>query len=127
MRGVLISHLVVFDAYLLGKEVSIIVSCCPFENRWFPRPKDGESMRMYSLFDRKMKEFGAVVLGSNDEVTKRALREGAPQMRGTLKEYPEDFDLYFLGEFEPETGVIVPASPPLVVENVAIILEKGGD
>lgn len=82
-------------------------------------------MRVYSLFDRKAKEYMALVVGTNDELVIRGLQESfsTPQANTVFK-YPQDFDLMRLGEFDPETGVISPEVPARLVVNVAEILYK---
>lgn len=62
-------------------------------------------MRIYALYDRKVQEYGQLVLGTNDEAVKRALRDGLPAS-STQAKYPHDFDLKCLGEFDPNTGEI---------------------
>lgn len=80
----------------------------------------GADMRIYSLLDTKLKEFGGLVLGANDEIVKRALREGVP-VGSSLEKYPEDFNLYVVGDFDATTGVLSPIQPQLV-DNVKVIL-----
>lgn len=78
------------------------------------------SMRIYSLFDRKLREYGQLVMMNNDEAVKRALAESLPQSQGTtLAKYPEDFDLMYLGEIDVTTGVIERSMVPVLVINVA--------
>lgn len=80
-------------------------------------------MRIYSLLDRKMREYGALVLGTNDETVVRALRESVAQNgNSTMGKYPEDYDLMCVGEFDPIGGEVVGRSPVLVV-NVAELVE----
>lgn len=84
-------------------------------------------MNIYSLMDLKLKEFGQLVLANNHEAVKRALRDGVPGSRSTIEKYPEDFNLYLLGAFDPETGRLVAEEVPVLVDNVAVILPpKGG-
>lgn len=78
-------------------------------------------MRIYSLYDRKLKEYGSLVLQNNDEAVKRMCKDALENARADqspLKKYPEDFDLMWLGEFDPEVGVIT-GTVPLFVCNVA--------
>lgn len=72
-------------------------------------------MRVYSLFDRKMKEYGSLVLGSNDASTVRALKEMLMGSQSTVSKYPGDYDLMCLGDFDVENGDIVGETPRLVV------------
>lgn len=80
-------------------------------------------MQVYSLFDRKLREYGGLVLSQNDGTVKRALHEGVPP-NSTLGKYPEDYDLMLLGEFDPETGVLR-AGQIMLVDNVRDILRGG--
>lgn len=70
-------------------------------------------MRLYTLFDRKMKEYGNLVMAQNDETVFRALREGIPA-GSTPGKYPEDFDLFYVGNYDVETGVLGSEFPSLV-------------
>lgn len=80
-------------------------------------------MQVYSLFDRKLREYGGLVLMPNDASCKRALHEGLSS-NSTVGKYPEDYDLMLLGEFDPLSGVIKPGVIVLV-DNVADILRRG--
>lgn len=84
-------------------------------------------MRIYSLLDLKVREYGALVLGSTDEAIKRAVRDGIPGSNSTISKYPGDFNLMYLGEFDDETGVIVPVAVPLLVENVGVLIPSKED
>lgn len=74
-------------------------------------------MRVYTLYDRKVKEYGNLVLGPNDASVMRALKDG---VRGdtTMGKYPEDFDLVSVGEFDPETGALEGFTRVDVIINV---------
>lgn len=76
-------------------------------------------IRMYSLFDRKMREFGAVVLAPTDEACKRALVEGFRGARNsTMALYPEDFDLHCVGTFDELTGKVTAADDPTFLSTL---------
>lgn len=51
---------------------------------------------------------GAAIRGFGDEV-RRPHSENSPN---NLNQHPEDFDLYFLGEYEDETGSFEPLERP---------------
>lgn len=85
--------------------------------------KREKAMQIYSLFDRKVREFGPLVTTNNDESALRAIRDGVPGSGGTIAKYPEDFDLMLLGAFDADTGQIVPESVPLLVANVGDVLK----
>jgi len=80
-------------------------------------------MRVYSIFDRKLKEYGQLVTQRNDEAVRRSLVDGVRGSGSTLEKHPQDFDIMVLGEFDPETGVLITMTPQLVA-NVGDVLES---
>lgn len=74
-------------------------------------------MKMYSIFDRAAHMFGSVIVQNNDDLCKRnvktALISGAFDKQ--ILTYPEDFELYCLGDFDNETGKVVPIEPAFVI------------
>lgn len=82
-------------------------------------------MNIYSLFDRKLKEYGPLVLANNDASICRAMCDGIPGSGSTIAKYPEDFDCFLLGVFDSDTGMISPERVPHLVDNVAAILPPG--
>lgn len=84
----------------------------------------GGPVFIYSLFDRKVREYGQLVLGSNDATIIRGLVESLSRTgKNTVEKYPEDFDLMCVGEFNCETGELGPVLPRLV-DNVDNLLDK---
>lgn len=87
-------------------------------------------MKIYSLFDRKLREYGQLVTMTNDDGVVRAMREMGSQSKGqsTLEKYPEDFDLMCVGEFDPVTGILnIESAVPRLVANVGSILRNGSE
>lgn len=83
-------------------------------------------MEIYSLFDRKLREFGPLLLSNNGESIKRALRDGIPGSGSLIDKHPEDFDVMLLGAFDADSGVIVPEQVPHLLDNVAAIIRPAG-
>lgn len=85
-------------------------------------------MKIYSLFDRKLREYGQLVTMVNDDGVMRAMKEMQAQSNGgsTLEKYPEDFDLMCVGEFDPQTGILnIESAVPRLVCNVASLIGGG--
>lgn len=75
--------------------------------------------KLYSLFDRKLLQFGGIVVDVNDFACQRALLDAVRSSPDSLMSmHPEDFDLYYLGTFEEELGVLVVEHKKIVC-NVA--------
>lgn len=85
-------------------------------------------MLVFSLLDRKLKEYGPLVQMNSPEAVKRGLADTLRAGKaGLIGEHPEDFDLMWIGEFDVETGVLVPAKVPTLVVNAAELIPARGD
>lgn len=78
-------------------------------------------MRVYTLFDRKVGEYGSLVLGPTDESVMRALRGSLPP-NSTEARYPEDFELCYLGDFDQVSGALLGLAHPKALGTIASIL-----
>lgn len=81
---------------------------------------EGGVVKIYSLRDSKAEEFGGLMLAPNVEIVYRGLRQGIPS-NSPVGQYPEDYDLYFVGEFDMETGWLT-SVPPQSLGNVLSII-----
>lgn len=82
-------------------------------------------MEVYSLLDRKLKEFGQLVVAKNDELVRRSLLDGIRGSKSLMETHAADFDLFCVGSFDEETGILT-HKPLRLVVNVADILEAYG-
>lgn len=80
-------------------------------------------MKVYTLFDRKVGEYGGLVTGANNETVIRALRDGLPP-NSTEAKYPGDFEVCYLGEYDPATGLITGSKEgrPVVLGTIKDLL-----
>lgn len=84
------------------------------------------TVRMYSLFDRKRREFGPVFSAKNDEDMRRGLYE--LRGSGTLPDkYPEDYDVFYLGDYDQATGQLFACEIPSMVVNLEPVLLRPED
>lgn len=81
-------------------------------------------MKLYSILDRKSHTYGAPMMFDQDEIAKRTLKIALSEngLGKTIALYPEDFEVYCLGEFDQETGEVLPDIK--FVTNVADLKEK---
>lgn len=68
------------------------------------------SMKIYSLFDRKLAEFGSLAVSPNDGAIVRAILDIQGKTNTPMDRHPEDFDIYCLGEFDTLSGHIAASS-----------------
>ena len=52
---------------------------------------------------------------SNSIDAQRAFMQGMRSEKSMISQYPEDFNLYFIGEFDEMSGMITPQAPVLIL------------
>lgn len=74
-------------------------------------------MKIYSIFDRAAHMYGGLIVQNNDDLCKRNIKTAlaAGALDKQILTYPEDFELYCLGEFNSENGKIDPVEPVFVI------------
>lgn len=86
-------------------------------------------MYYYSIFDRKAKSFGDLLaFPSNEtEAAIRWFRDIAmdENPKNYIRKYPGDFDLFYLGKFDKQTGDFVSVSDEDPIGIASLSLNKG--
>lgn len=78
---------------------------------------------VYALRDAAAHAFLAPALNSSDESARRDLaRTVASDTTGMIGFKPSDFDLYRIGTYDSETGLLSPLSPVVLVVNAAALV-----
>lgn len=81
-------------------------------------------MQLYSLLDKKAATFGGILIAASDGHVSRIVQERFQGSQDTVMRFPEDFDLYSLGEYNVDNGCIEPQVKFVV--NLGVILRKEG-
>lgn len=76
--------------------------------------------KIYSIKDTKG-SFLEPMIAQNDAVATRNIRGIVNSGKGLLAQYPEDFELWRIGEFDETTGIIVPTDLFCVVRLNALL------
>lgn len=64
-------------------------------------------LSLYSIYDKVAKEYAAPFCGRTDEEVMRSLRyQLSRPADNPMRDYPDDFDLYKLGDFDSSSGVV---------------------
>jgi len=82
-------------------------------------------VNVYSLLDRKLRVYGQLFLERNDYGVQRGLVDGIrSQGESLLARHPEDFDLFQVGVFDEESGLLgrSEAGVPRLVCNVGELM-----
>lgn len=77
-------------------------------------------LKVYSIKDTKG-SFYEPMLAQNDALAVRNVRGVVNSGKGLLAQYPEDFELWFIGEFDEVTGILVPGDLKCVVRLNALV------
>lgn len=66
-------------------------------------------MMVCAVYDRKVDSFGTqtVMLAQNDAIAKRAIHAVVLDVNTEYSRYATDFSLWHVGDFDPDTGVMV--------------------
>lgn len=81
-------------------------------------------MNVYSLFDRKLRQYGQLMTERNDFGMQRGLSDGLRvNPESLISKHPGDFDLYQVGSFDDESGLFgeEPAIPRLVCNLLDLV------
>ena len=77
-------------------------------------------MKIYSIKDTKG-SFYDPMLALNDALATRNVRGVVNSGKGILAQYPEDFELWLIGEFDQETGIITPLPLTFIVRLNSLV------
>lgn len=65
--------------------------------------------------------FTGLTVDTNDATAARNFAHAVMQVGSIMNSHPQDFSLYRLGEFDTDTGVLIPLSPiQLVMDGVSV-------
>lgn len=70
---------------------------------------------VYAYYDKKSKNFLQLQVYQNEPVATRQFALLIEDETTLMNKYPEDFDLYELGTYDSETGLIEPNKVPNLV------------
>lgn len=80
--------------------------------------------KLYSYRDNLV-GFGPVMVENNEQTAVRGFSFAVNNASGMMGFAPKDYDLYYLGEFDTDSGLVLPAPvPSLVVNGTTVFGEK---
>lgn len=80
--------------------------------------------KLYSYRDNLV-GFGPVMVENNEQTAVRGFSYSVNNASGMMGFAPKDYDLFYIGDFDTDTGVINPAPvPALVVNGSSVFGEK---
>lgn len=80
---------------------------------------------LYAFYDEGAKFFGPPLMAQNLGMVRRSVRALAQQNADApFLQYPREFVLYEIAQFDDVSGAIVPVSPPLRLHSVQDLLTE---
>jgi len=79
----------------------------------------------FSIMDKKVGSYDRPFFAKHVIDVSRSLEQALLKGEGQFAQYPADFALYMVGEFDTESGHFIPAAVPVHMFEVAALV-KGG-
>lgn len=83
-----------------------------------------KTLKVYALRDVKADAFGPLMTVETKGLALRALADAVQNPQSRISQYPEDFMLYELGEYDPNSGELVPHRVPELVATVQAVIDS---
>lgn len=80
-------------------------------------------LRVYAVRDVKADAFGSLIVCPTKGLALRAFADACADQRSPMAQYPEDYNLYELGTFEPNSGELVGHKVPVHVASASSVVE----
>lgn len=72
-------------------------------------------MRLFAIRDLKAQVFTHVITDRNSAQAERNFKTAVSNPESDYARYPQDFQLFELGSYDPDQGVIKPHSQPILI------------
>jgi hypothetical protein len=83
--------------------------------------------RLYAVRDSKLNEYNQPYSLANDEVAKRVLSMAVnDSKKSMMTQYPSDYDLYWIGEYNSVSGEVIPCKPVHVCSASSLVEQSSG-
>lgn len=82
-------------------------------------------LKIYSIKDTKAGFMNPIYL-QNDEIAIRSIKKAANDVQpNAVNDFPEDKELWYLGTFDEDTGLISAVQPKFLVRVIDFIEKRG--
>lgn len=81
-------------------------------------------LKMFSIRDSKGEIFNPPYYAKTHGEALRSFKTLSNDPKSTINQYPEDFDLYFLGEYDDQTGKLKPNDTPQHIEKAVTVMSE---
>ena len=81
-------------------------------------------LRVFSIRDVKAGIYNPPFFQNNNALASRAFGDLATDPQAMISKHPEDYQLFFIGEFFPDSGVLVATAPVFLPNASDFVLNK---
>jgi len=81
-------------------------------------------LKLFAVYDDKAAAFGAVMCLPTNGLALRAFADACADARSPMAQYPMDYKLMELGEYDPNSGSIKGLPLPLLVATASQVLQQ---
>ena len=80
-------------------------------------------IRVYALLDEKLGQFNSPICFPSDGVAQRTMQDevNRAEAGNAMNRYPEDFAMYRVAEFDPDSGEMFPEAVPQLVRRASAL------
>lgn len=78
-------------------------------------------LKIYSVRDSKGEVFNTPFFQKTHGEAERSFQHLCKDEKSMVSQYPDDYDLWYLGEYDDSTGTIIPLSTPQHMLKAAIV------
>lgn len=82
-------------------------------------------LKIFSIRDSKGEIYNTPWFKKTHGEAERDFREAAKDDKSYLSKYPEDYDLYYIGEYDDQTGTIKPLDTPQHMLKAISVIDRG--
>lgn len=68
-------------------------------------------MKIYAIFDEAIESYGQPIFTRTAGQALRSFSDEVKNPESPFNKHPEDYSIYYMGEFNEQTGIITPADP----------------
>lgn len=79
----------------------------------------------YAIYDHALKCYATPFFSQNDASATRSFAMLKNDPTTPFSQFYQDFDLYCLGQFEDDTGLLIPLSPTRLVVKGSTVFQDG--
>lgn len=89
-------------------------------------PRGILTVSMFSIYDKKAMTYGNPFYFKHIGEAIRFVQDQLSNKESGLSRHPQDFSIYSLGTLDIVSGEVIGTFPPVFVEEVLKLVEKGG-